>query len=895
MGKTGFTTGTNGKQQQVRVVIRVRPLLEHDAIDGVMPSESVSTTLRRPKEIRVGVRERSRKQQPSSGGSDIAPRSVEHTFTFDSVCGPEASQEDVFEAAHVNHTIAKVMEGYNATVFAYGQTGSGKTFTINGEPNRRKCDEHSGGAVGLAQRAVTLLFERVEAAVSSRRRCRPSAGISSGMESRDDEEMGEESNTVTLEKLHDEVDETDDTERNDNGDSLAVETKTATSSLCEDNHPSNRQSVCGETCSGAREPCPFSFRVMCSFKQIYKEQVFDLLSDQPQSALRVRWGADRDFYVSNLTVKECATASETLSWFKRGSKRRVVASHNMNSASSRSHSIFTLSVERTDLRNDGETTTSTLHLVDLAGSERATQTGATGDRKLMTESIGINTSLFALRNVIKALAKSKRSGGGGGGGHRRPSSTSSSSSNSSSTHIPYRDSLLTRLLKSSLGGSCITTMIACVCPSELQAEESLSTLKYASLAKAITNRAVVNEDAKSRIIRQLREEVAFLREQLARAQQVYRFDGGAHVQVGDVHVGDGRQRKRQYGPQGTIAVRSQTSLLPQTTTSSIIPSSSSSSSSALVVAPPTSQPPTSHGDQLEGKLVDSVEMIKALLEDNNALRLAFTEGEKTKQEYQFKSSMLEEENLALYEQLQFLQSVVVGEEDDLQIGADVVVSSEKTRNIENRMLKLERENKELKALVEEAQIRMKDASTAATLRITETNKRRPKKKATANNQSTPYMLQSSTTTSSRPSKSRSRKGGVAVARRGGGSTGLDTASKDDNTPRSIVSLYSDNAKTKPTATKSSNRRLSDRRLSGQRTSSSSSSSYEAITPSSRPNPPPPPPSTRRTAWGGSGRTREGLLGSSAKWQLPHQHSAVDNSFKSTKAVTAELYLRSLYD
>lgn len=127
-----------------------------------------------------------------------------------------------------------------------------------------------------------------------------------------------------------------------------------------------------------------------------------------------------------------------------------------------------------------------LSLVDLAGSEKMQLTGATAGSLLQKQSIGINKSLFVLRKVIKALAA----------GSAQQLQT-----------VPYRDSTLTRLLKHSLGGNCLTLMIACLCPPDRYAEENMSTLNYAALTQRITNRAVVNEDPKTALIRRLRQEV----------------------------------------------------------------------------------------------------------------------------------------------------------------------------------------------------------------------------------------------------------------------------------------------------------------------------------------------------------------------------------------------------
>lgn len=180
-----------------------------------------------------------------------------------------------------------------------------------------------------------------------------------------------------------------------------------------------------------------------------------------------------------------------------GNKARTVAATQMNETSSRSHSVFTIFL--TQRRKDPETNmegekVSRISLVDLAGSERANSTGATGVR--LKEGAQINKSLTTLGKVISALAAA-----GGSEGKK--------SKKKGDEHIPYRDSVLTWLLKDSLGGNSKTAMIAAISPADY--EETLSTLRYADQAKKIKNKAVVNEDPNAKLIRELKEELQLLR------------------------------------------------------------------------------------------------------------------------------------------------------------------------------------------------------------------------------------------------------------------------------------------------------------------------------------------------------------------------------------------------
>lgn len=174
-----------------------------------------------------------------------------------------------------------------------------------------------------------------------------------------------------------------------------------------------------------------------------------------------------------------------------GKKHRVVAETQMNATSSRSHSIFAIIIENQEEVNGKITTRAgKLNLVDLAGSERQSKTGVSGVER--EQAININLSLTTLGLVIQNLVASKP------------------------THIPYRDSQLTRLLQDSLGGNTKTVMIANVGPSAYNYDETLSTLKYANRAKNIKNDVRINEDPKDALLRQFQEEIKKLREQVAK-------------------------------------------------------------------------------------------------------------------------------------------------------------------------------------------------------------------------------------------------------------------------------------------------------------------------------------------------------------------------------------------
>ena len=191
--------------------------------------------------------------------------------------------------------------------------------------------------------------------------------------------------------------------------------------------------------------------------------------------------------VENLFIFEWGTAEEVLDLFHFGIKNKIVASHNLNNASSRSHCMFTITLESIDPANVDNVIVSKLQLVDLAGSERISLTGTKG--LAAKESIDINKSLFVLRKVIMGLSDISR-------GH----------ANKDQAHIPYRDSKLTSLLKQSIGGNSYWLMIACIAPSDRFYEENISTLNYATRASYIANAPTKNIDPKIREIEDLKKQ-----------------------------------------------------------------------------------------------------------------------------------------------------------------------------------------------------------------------------------------------------------------------------------------------------------------------------------------------------------------------------------------------------
>ncbi|TLS28909.1 hypothetical protein PpBr36_01585 [Pyricularia pennisetigena] len=239
----------------------------------------------------------------------------------------------------------------------------------------------------------------------------------------------------------------------------------------------------------AHEESPnISYNVRVSYFEVYNEHVRDLLMpvvpNQPPYYLKIRESPTEGPYVKDLTEVPVRSLDEILRYMKMGDRSRTTASTKMNDTSSRSHAVFTIMLKQIhhDMETD-ETTerSSRIRLVDLAGSERAKATEATGQR--LREGSNINKSLTTLGRVIAALADPKHTS--------TPKKKSKQQRAGGEQIVPYRDSILTWLLKDSLGGNSKTAMIACVAPSDY--EETLSTLRYADQAKRIRTRAVVNQ------------------------------------------------------------------------------------------------------------------------------------------------------------------------------------------------------------------------------------------------------------------------------------------------------------------------------------------------------------------------------------------------------------------
>ncbi|XP_032244930.1 kinesin-like protein KIF1A isoform X27 [Halichoerus grypus] len=245
-----------------------------------------------------------------------------------------------------------------------------------------------------------------------------------------------------------------------------------------------------------------SYSVEVSYMEIYCERVRDLLNPKNKGNLRVREHPLMGPYVEDLSKLAVTSYNDIQDLMDSGNKARTVAATNMNETSSRSHAVFNIIF--TQKRHDAETDITTekvskISLVDLAGSERADSTGAKGTR--LKEGANINKSLTTLGKVISALAE-------------MDSGPNKNKKKKKTDFIPYRDSVLTWLLRENLGGNSRTAMVAALSPADINYDETLSTLRYADRAKQIRCNAVINEDPNNKLIRELKDEVTRLRDLL---------------------------------------------------------------------------------------------------------------------------------------------------------------------------------------------------------------------------------------------------------------------------------------------------------------------------------------------------------------------------------------------
>ena len=364
-------------------------------------------------------------------------------FTYDYVFDEHTQQVDVYETS-VKPLLSSLFKGYNATVLAYGQTASGKTHTMgSGNNSLRLARDGDFDEVGVIPRVLSDLFTRIED------------------EQRADNEAKFAVKVSFVELYNEEIKDL----------FVARPATSSSSSFPSSTFGSGRGANGG---GGAQQSVAYG------------------------EPLKIREEGN-SIRVENLSEIGVTNVQATVELLERGSLLRAVGGTAMNDQSSRSHAVFTITLEQARAGHT-ELIKSKFHLVDLAGSERQSKTKAEGLR--LKEGININLGLLALGNVISVLGEDNP------GNKQR--------------HVPYRESKLTRLLQDSLGGNSHTLMIACVSPADSNMEETLNTLRYADRARKIKNKPIVNIDPQALELTNLRQQVQQLK------AHVYQLTGGAN-------------------------------------------------------------------------------------------------------------------------------------------------------------------------------------------------------------------------------------------------------------------------------------------------------------------------------------------------------------------------------
>eukprot|EP01138_Halocafeteria_seosinensis_P008206 gb/GECG01008387.1/.p1 GENE.gb/GECG01008387.1/~~gb/GECG01008387.1/.p1 ORF type:complete len:1832 (+),score=231.84 gb/GECG01008387.1/:1-5496(+) len=472
----GTSAATNPSAEHVRVVVRARPRIrgtwyqDHHHRKGGSPTaseavgrESIRDVISVDKDTSTIILEMPVEHE--SAAKEGQKKSVDpprpKTFRYDEVFDANSTQAEVYSNIGPSF-VENMLNGYNCSIFAYGQTGSGKTYTMLGpadgtvlpEPNNRSEDSDSSERIpSLNLPSVAGFIPRMLYDLFTR----------IGMRKDNSANQGSVANQV--QEFH---------------------------------------------------------RIEVSYVEIYCERLRDLLSSDPSRSkgrrathetngdaiskthpLKLRESPEKGVFVEGATVHAVSNYRDVFDLLRDGNAVRAVAATRMNNLSSRSHAILTLQYTKTTLNRRAQTAhdrRSLVHLVDLAGSERVRKSGAAGTR--LKETGSINKSLLHLGIVIRKLAQKDK----------HPSSQQGASDN-----ISTRSSVLTQLLRQSLGGNSKTAMIANVAPENVHTDETLSTLRYASDAKHIVNHAVVNEDPNVSLIRQLKGEIENLRYALEEA------------------------------------------------------------------------------------------------------------------------------------------------------------------------------------------------------------------------------------------------------------------------------------------------------------------------------------------------------------------------------------------
>ncbi|KAL5511327.1 hypothetical protein ACEPAH_4543 [Sanghuangporus vaninii] len=511
-----------GATTSVQVALRIRPPTKQDTIS--IPTRFQRTVVHAISNQVVSVDPANTAQNPNSSSTGLAATSTpsrKQTFAFDQVHGPETSQYDLYKETAAP-LLSRFLEGFNCTILAYGQTSSGKTYSMTGmDLEADPSDPYNG--MGIIPRSIHEIFSRA-AALKEERGGAWSYNIKGSFIELYNEELIDLLSYDDAAGGRRDVQIREDKHGHIIWDGLrevAVRNTNEVMTLIRQGTAIRRTNETDMNAQSSRSHAIFSLTLT--------QRKYTGSGAPPRSATPVSGGGVRSpsrlarpvSHQLNGTGNSTRVSSPTFgrpptpsfaTAMGRGGTLRPSSALGSHSADGRAKNVD-------DEPGEWVTVVSKFHFVDLAGSERLKRTAAAGER--VKEGISINSGLLALGNVISAL----------GDPSRAKSHTAS--------HVPYRDSKLTRLLQDSLGGNAHTLMIACVSPAEWNAGETVNTLKYANRARNIKNRAVVNEKEEGwddlewlqSMVTRLRKEVKNLKEGGA---------SGIHSDAGEV---EGASRK----------------------------------------------------------------------------------------------------------------------------------------------------------------------------------------------------------------------------------------------------------------------------------------------------------------------------------------------------------------
>ncbi|CAG9319441.1 unnamed protein product [Blepharisma stoltei] len=407
------------------------------------------------------------------------------------------------------------------------------------------------------------------------------------------------------------------------------------------------------------------FTVYCTYIQLYKENIYDLLNPaHTKAGLKLRWNKHEEFYVENVFMHPCHTAQEVLTYYHQGLKNKIMASHNVNAASSRSHSILSLIVEAVN-NKVGKITTSRMQLVDLAGSEKTSLTGNEG--MALKESIEINKALFTLRQVISALSTARIG---------EPS------------FVPYRDSKLTSLLKQSIGGNSYCVMIACIAPIDDYFDENVSTLLYATKAGNIANEPIKNLDPKTKVIKELKKELKKAKEELSQANK--------HIVIlTELITLDKAQqisKLKEYEKQPLRKSQIKKIQDLRSTLENFGPDKRSTSPEKFPKVA-FNENSAQNTEEIGEKLYDSVKMIRDLMEHNKKLKAALRDQTSARKNKEAEVLQLQYENRELIMKIENLENLL---KEGGRTNRNLIEMQHAKEDLEKRVIQMEIEREEEK-------------------------------------------------------------------------------------------------------------------------------------------------------------------------------------------------------